>query len=114
MCGGSGGGEKSGRTGGGSTNGDAGQPGEVVREANKANGQIRVEGGVPITKNISESQLIAAHASIVTRTEKSDAEYDAAMKSFVSSLKSVGVSEKSFPEGSTGSKKLKRFYKSYG
>jgi hypothetical protein len=37
MSKGSGGGGRPGRSGGGSTNGDAGQPGEVVREANMAN-----------------------------------------------------------------------------
>ena len=54
MAKGSGGGGKSGRSGGGSTNGDAGQPGEVVRASNQFN--------VPIEKNPKWNRAIESYA----------------------------------------------------
>ncbi|MCK9568955.1 hypothetical protein M0R72_08440 [Candidatus Pacearchaeota archaeon] len=96
----------------GGNGGGGGKPG---RGGGGGGGSTLVEGGIPITKDLTGSQLIAAHASIVDRTDKlGDAAYDAAMKTFVSGLKAAGINEKTYKEGSSEAGKIKRFFRSYG
>ena len=75
-----------------------------------------VEGGVTISKNITGDQIAAAHTSIIERTQGNDAAFDSAMKSFVSRMKTVGVTEEALAArgDSYGAGKVRRFYKKYG
>lgn len=68
-----------------------------------------------ISKNITGDQIAAAHTAIIERTKGNDAAYDAAMKSFVSRMKSVGVTEAALAAkgDSYGAGKVRRFFKKY-
>lgn len=92
MCGGSGGGGNGGRSGGGGGSlPDNQQPGEVVREANKAN-----------APQITSQQLANMHIDAVGLSDHGSPEYNAGMKKFVTQIKAKGITEASFPKTDKG------------
>ncbi len=110
MGGNSGGGGKSGRSGGGAGSGDAGQPGEVVREANKT--QASVIGGVVIKKGMRPEDVSSAHAELISQWERGKTTKDAAMKSLTTAIRRAGIKPEDYPD--TGAAvKIERWLKRY-
>lgn len=96
--------------------GGSGGSGSGGRSGGGGGGATLVEGGVTISANMTGDQIAAAHTSIIERTKGNDAEYDTAMKSFVSRMKQVGVTEAALAAkgDSYGAGKVRRFLKKYG
>jgi len=108
MCCGGSGGSKSGG-GGGASLPDNQQPGEVFREANKANEpKTLVYSGVPIHSKMSENQIEAATAAAGERGD-----YKAEMRKLVSAFKAAGMTPEKAPTENS-QHRLTRLFRKFG